>query len=232
MRAILLAGGKGTRLYPYTTVLPKPLMPVGERPILEIIILQLKKYGYKDITIATGHLAELIEAYFGNGSKFGVRITYSREDKPLGTAGPLSLVNGLAGDFLVMNGDILTNLDFGDIMKFHKTAPKSVVTIATYKKDVKIDLGVLKINNDDIVTDYIEKPVMKYDVSTGIYVFNHRILKHIPKNQYTDFPHLIKNLIQLSEKIKVYRIKDKWLDIGNPADYELANKQIAELTKR
>lgn len=226
MRAIILAGGKGTRLYPYTNVLPKPLMPVGEKPILEIIIKQLKKYGFNKITIATGHLAELIEVYFGNGKKMGVKINYSREEISLGTAGPLSLIKDISSDFIVMNGDILTSLDFSLLMEYHKSEPKSIATIAVYQKEVKINLGVLEFDKNNILKDYIEKPAMKYKVSTGIYVFNKKILKYLPINQHLDFPELIKTLISKKEKIKTYIFKDCWFDIGNPDDYQLANKEI------
>ncbi|MEW6041926.1 MAG: sugar phosphate nucleotidyltransferase, partial [Elusimicrobiota bacterium] len=151
MRAIILAGGRGTRLYPYTTVLPKPLMPVNEKPVLEIIINRLKKYNFNNITIATGYLAELIESYFGNGEKFGVKINYSRERTPLGTAGPLSLIKNTDNDFLVINGDILTSLNFSRLIDFHLSPPRGIATIAVHRKKLKINLGVLEFDKVNLL---------------------------------------------------------------------------------
>jgi NDP-sugar pyrophosphorylase family protein len=182
MRAVILAGGKGTRLLPYTTVIPKPLMPVGDRPILELIIRQLKHYGFSRVTMAVGHLAELIEAYFGNGNKYGIKIDYSREDEPLGTIGSLSLIDTLDTTFLVMNGDVLTNLDYLKLVDFHKKN-QAVATIASYNKEVKVDLGILEMDEGFELKDYIEKPTFKYDVSMGIYVFEPEILSFIEPNR-------------------------------------------------
>lgn len=218
-QAIILAGGKGTRLRPYTTVLPKPLMPVFDKPILDIIIRQLKDNGFTKITIAVGYLAELIEVYFGNGSKFGVEITYSKEDKILGTAGPISLIENLEEDFLVMNGDILTNISFTEFFNYH-TSNKSLITISKFKKDVPISLGVLKCEEDYIV-DYIEKPTLHYDVSMGIYVLNKSVLQYLPQNEYCDFPDLILNLIQKKQKIIGYKFEGIWIDIGRKEDYDI-----------
>ncbi|MFC1517587.1 sugar phosphate nucleotidyltransferase [Candidatus Margulisiibacteriota bacterium] len=218
MQAIILAGGKGTRLKPYTTIFPKPLVPVGDIPILEIVIRQLKHHGFKKITIAVGHLAELIEAFFGDGKKWGVEISYSLEDKPLGTAGPIALVDDLENDFLIMNGDLLTSINFKDLMEKHKKN-KAISTISIYKKDHKIELGILELDKDNNLTDYIEKPTKTYPVSMGIYIFNKKILGYIPKNKHLDLPDLIKTLISKKEKIHGYLFKDKWLDIGQEKDY-------------
>ncbi|NPE27388.1 NTP transferase domain-containing protein [Methanococcoides sp. SA1] len=218
MQAVILAGGKGTRLAPYTTVLPKPLMPIGDMPILEIVIRQLKKNGFTDIVLAVGHLAGLIEAYFGDGSKWGVNITYSIEDEPLGTAGPLSLIDDLNENFLVMNGDLLTNVNYSDLMRFH-LENGALSTVSMYTKDVPISLGVLELDDNGKITDYIEKPTLKYKVSMGIYVFNRKILKQIKKREYLDFPDLIKNLIGQDENVSGYMFEGYWMDIGRYEDY-------------
>ena len=218
MQAVILAGGKGRRLAPYTTVFPKPLMPIGDMPILEIVIRQLKKHGFTKIVLAVGHLAGLIEAYFGDGSKWGVEITYSREDEPLGTAGPLSLIDDLDENFLVMNGDLLTNIDYSGLMRYH-LENGALTTISMYTKDVPISLGVLELDNEGNIVDYIEKPTLKYKVSMGIYIFNNRILEHIEHGKYLDFPDLIKNLIKTGENIRGYMFEGYWMDIGRPEDY-------------
>ena len=218
MQAVILAGGKGTRLAPYTTVFPKPLMPIGEMPILEIVIRQLKKHGFTKIVLAVGHLAGLIEAYFGDGSKWGVEITYSREDEPLGTAGPLALIDDLAENFLVMNGDLLTNIDYSGLMSYH-LENGALSTISMYTKDVPISLGVLELDDEGKIVDYIEKPTLKYKVSMGIYIFNNRILNYVERGKYLDFPDLIKNLIKKGENIRGYLFEGYWMDIGRHEDY-------------
>lgn len=227
MHAIILAGGKGTRLRPYTTILPKPLMPVGDLPILEIVIRQLKKAGFKRITFAVGYLAELLEAYFGNGSKWGVEISYSREQEPLGTAGPISLIDDIDENFLVMNGDILTTLDYSDLMHYH-SLHDSMATICVFSKKVQINLGVLKIDQDQEIRDYIEKPSYSYQVSMGIYAFNREVLKYIPQNIRLDFPDLICRLIDEGHSIQGYLFSDYWRDIGTPEDYQLALDEFEE----
>ncbi|MDZ7265112.1 MAG: sugar phosphate nucleotidyltransferase [candidate division KSB1 bacterium] len=221
MQAVILAGGKGTRLKPYTTILPKPLMPINDKPILEIVIRQLKKFGFDQIIIAVGHLAELIEAYFGDGSKWGVQISYSREDKPLGTAGPLTLIPNLADTFLMMNGDILTDLNYAELMRFHKDY-NGQISIATYNKEVKIDLGILKVNEQHEIYEYIEKPTLVYQVSMGIYIIEKRLLQLIPRGEYFDLPDLIKLSFKHQLKVLSYPFSKYWRDIGRKEDYELA----------
>lgn len=228
MQAIILAGGKGTRLAPYTMVFPKPLMPIGDMPILEIVIRQLKKYGFTKIVLAVGHLAGLIEAYFGDGSKWGVEITYSREDEPLGTAGPLALIDDLDENFLVMNGDLLTNINYSDLMRHHLESG-ALSTISMYTKDVPISLGVLELNAEGNITDYIEKPTLKYKVSMGIYIFNKRILNQIERGKYLDFPNLIKILIQNGENISGYMFEGYWMDIGRHEDYSKVLEEFDKL---
>jgi len=225
MKAIILAGGKGRRLEPYTTVLPKPLMPIGDMPIIEIVIRQLSYYGIKDIIIAVGYLGELIEAFLGDGKKYKVRINYSREEQPLGTAGPISLIKGLDEAFMVLNGDLLTSMDHSKLVEYHK-ANSPLVTIGVCDCTHQVDLGVLKIDNNSGVQDYIEKPLFKYQVSMGIYVFEPEVIRYIPKNKKMDLPDLIKTLIFHKEKVLSYHCKDFWLDIGRRDDYEKAVREF------
>jgi NDP-mannose synthase len=221
MKAVILAGGRGTRLAPYTTVFPKPLMPISDKPILDIVIQQLRYYGFTEITLAVGYLSELLMAYFGDGSRFGVSIRYSHEDQPLGTAGPLALIDGLDEPFLVMNGDVLTTLDFGDLMRFHRTG-NSIATITTYPRSVKIDLGVIEYDDQAFLSRYIEKPTHHYNVSMGIYLFNPQALAFIPHNQRLDLPDLMLKMIAQGETVRCYRCDGYWLDIGRIDDYQVA----------
>lgn len=225
MQAIILAGGKGTRLRPYTTILPKPLMPIGDKAILEIVILQLKKAGFSELVFTVGYLGELIEAYFGDGSKWGVKIRYSRESEPLGTAGPLTLIDGLDEDFLVMNGDILCNLDFNKFMKEHVSGGFGL-SICSYVKKVKIDLGILEFKGEKLA-DYIEKPEYEYKTGMGIYAMNRSVVSGMPKAKYYDFPTLIKDRIKKGENVGVHHFKGKWFDIGAVDDYQSAVEEFS-----
>jgi len=225
MQAVILAGGKGTRLKPYTTVFPKPLMPIGDYPILEVLIRQLKFFGVNDITMAVGHLKELIQAFFSNGSNWDLNINYSFENKPLGTAAPLKLISELDDDFLVMNGDVLTDLDFKEFFEFHKNSG-ALCTIAMYKKPIKIDLGVLDTDADNKLVGYTEKPTLDYKVSMGVYAFNKKAIEYIPEDKYFDFPELMIKLMEMGQKIQCYPFGGYWLDIGRPDDYEVAIEQF------
>lgn len=229
MKAVILAGGKGTRLKPYTTVFPKPLMPIGDNPILEIVIRQLKSHGFNEIIMAVGHLAELIMAFFNDGSKYGIKIKYSREDHPLGTAGPLALLKeDLNEPFLLMNGDILSTIDYSNLVNYHKKN-ESTATIALKRRDIKIDFGIVEMDDSNVIKNYIEKPTIDYLVSMGIYVFEPEILEYITLNEKLDFPDLIKQLISNGETINGYVYDGYWLDIGRPDDYERANREIEEI---
>jgi NDP-sugar pyrophosphorylase family protein len=221
MKAIVLAGGKGTRLAPYTTVLPKPLMPVGDRPILDIVLRQLAAAGFDDVTLAVGHLAELIMAYCGDGSRFGVRLAYSREEEPLGTAGPIRLAGQLTETFLVMNGDLLTTIDYQAMLASHR-GTKHVATVATYTRGVTIDLGVLETDTSRRVTNYVEKPHFEYSVSTGIYLMEPDVLGHIPAGERFDLPDLVLRLLDRGLTVGSYPLAGHWLDIGRHEDYEQA----------
>ena len=229
MKAVILAGGLGTRLKPYTTVFPKPLMPIGESPILEIIIKQLKAKGFNEITLAVGHLSELIMAFFNNGSKYGLKIEYSKEEKKLGTAGGLGLLkNKLVDDFLVMNGDVLTGLDFSEFLEFHKKTG-SIATIALNRRHVDIDFGVVELDENRTLIGYIEKPKIDYLVSMGVYAFNESILDYIPSHEYLDIPDLMKRLLSEGEKVNGFIHDGYWLDIGRPDDYIKANEDIQKI---
>lgn len=227
MKAIVLAGGEGRRLRPYTHVLPKPLMPVGGKPILERIVEQLKEAGFTDLTFAVGYLASLIEMYFGDGSRFGVNISYSLETKKLGTAGPLGLIEKPDAPFLVMNGDILTGLDFAAFMEAHKSSA-ALATLAVFQKDVPISLGVLELNDEKEITGYIEKPTLHYPVSTGMYCFDPAVHDMIEKDVYLDLPDLILRLVASGQKVLGYEFESQWLDIGRPTDYEAAEELMSK----
>lgn len=215
--AVILAGGKGSRLRPYTVVLPKPLMPIGEYPILEVIIRQLVAQGFTHITLAVNHQAELIAAFFGNGSKWGISINYSLEDQPLGTMGPLKLIKGLPDNFLVMNGDILTDLHYQDFFETH-VKKEVLFSISSHLREEKIDYGVLQTNNN-ILTGFKEKPVNNYEVSMGIYMLNKKVLDYIPDNTAYGFDQLMLNLLSKQKDVFVNTYTGLWLDIGRPDDY-------------
>ncbi len=228
MKAVILAGGKGTRLAPYTKILPKPLLPIGDMPILEVLLRQMKRSGVGEVILTVGHMAQLLQLFFQNGERLGLKIRYSFEDQPLGTAGPLSLVDGLDDTFLVANGDILTTLDFADLVSVHRRSG-AMATIAMHSRTVKIDLGVIQLDDADQITDYIEKPSYHYHVSMGIYVFEPRVLTYISLKQYLDFPDLVLRLIEAGEKVKGYRYDGYWQDLGRPDDYEQAVQEFEAL---
>jgi NDP-sugar pyrophosphorylase family protein len=232
MKAIILAGGKGTRLSPYTTVFPKPLMPVDGMPILEVTVRQLAYFRINDMVFTVSQQSEpLLSAYFGNGSRYGVHISYSREEKSLGTAGPLSIIPNLSETFLVMNGDILTTLNYQRLINYHHQQ-KGMVTIAMSQKKVQLELGVMEFSRAHRLTRYIEKPMLSYSVSMGIYVFERKVLEWIPSQKYLDFPDLIQRLIKRKVKVVCYPSSDFWLDIGRHEDYEEAQKNFQQMRKK
>ena len=221
MKAVVLAGGKGTRLAPYTKIFPKPLMPIGDMPILEVLLRQMKRAGVTDVTLTVNHLAEMMRLFFQDGSRLGLNIEYSTEDFPLGTAGPLSLLDDLNDTFLVTNGDVLTTLDLSDLITHHQQKG-GIATIATYARTVKVDLGVIQHDEAGRVLDYIEKPTYEFQVSMGVYVFEPRVVEYIPYNQYLDFPTLVLKLIEAGETVVSYPFSGYWKDLGRPDDYEQA----------
>ena len=228
MKAVVLAGGKGRRLAPYTRIIPKPLMPIGEQPILEIMLMQMKRAGITDVTLTVGYLANLLRLFFQDGSRLGLNIDYSYEIAPLGTSGPLANVTGLDDTFLVTNGDVLTTLDLSELIAFHRKSG-AIATIASHHRKVKIDLGVVKFDGDSRIIGYEEKPSIDYSVSMGIYVFEPRVLEFIPKEEYLDFPDLVLKLLAAGEKVSGYLFDGYWEDLGRPDDYEQASADFERM---
>lgn len=229
-KVVILAGGKGTRLHPFTITFPKPLVPIGDMPILELLLRQLRREGFRDVTLSLGHLAELIRAFIeqhGNGELSDMNISFVQEKTPTGTAGSLSLIPGLSETFLVMNGDLLTNLDFRELIGFHRESGAEL-TIASATKNVKIDLGVLELDGSGRLTGYTEKPEKTYPVSMGVYVYEPSVLELIPEGQYLDFPDLVLRMLSEKRKVAVYKFDGLWLDIGRPDDYARAQDMFAE----
>ncbi len=230
MQAVLVAGGKGKRLQPYTLTIPKPLIPIGDEPIMEVIIRQLLKNGFKKIHVCIGYMGELIQSYFGDGSKYNVTITYSHETKPLGTVGPIALVDSLDEHFIVMNGDTLCDIDYRDFLNQHSRSGCRL-TIATYAKKVKIELGVMEFDPNKKLKAYIEKPTLQYNVSTGIYAMSRDILSLIPKNEYFDFPTLVKLLLEKKIDVQTIEHKGIWHDLGSIESFETAIEDYNKLDR-
>lgn len=220
-RAIILAGGKGTRLRPYTISLPKPLVPINDKPILELIVNQLKDYGFTEITICVNHMAEMIKAYFNDGRSFGVNINYVIEPVELSTMGPLTLIDDLPDDFIVMNGDVLTDINFRNLFNSH-LENDNLFTVAGYKRLERIDYGVLNVNNKNDLIGFKEKPNYDFIVSMGVYVLNKAVINFIPKNTFFGFDSLMIKMINSENNPSVILHDGYWLDIGRPDDYQKA----------
>lgn len=227
-RAVILAGGKGTRLRPYTVVFPKPLMPIGDYPILEVIIRQLVQNSFTHITIAVNHQADLIKTFFGDGYKWGIKIDYSLEDKPLSTMAPLKLIKDLPDNFLVMNGDVLTDLNYGEFYEYH-IKNENIFTISSYTREIKSEFGVLELDNQNNLVGFKEKPIERYNVSMGIYMVSKRAIEFIPEDTFYGFDHLMLDLIKYKENPIVKPFDGYWLDIGRPDDYEIAIEEFDKL---
>jgi NDP-sugar pyrophosphorylase family protein len=227
--AVILAGGKGTRLRPYTTSIPKPLVPIGdESAILEIVLRQLARDGYRRITIAIGHLGELIRAYVGSGDKWGLDVDYSSEDKPLSTMGPVvAILDRLPEQFLVLNGDILTDLSYSSLLEAH-AASDAPITIATYRRHVDVDFGVMTIESGKVV-GFVEKPRLDYQVSMGVYAVSRSALADYPVGESLGFDRLVLDLLAKGRNPASYPFDGYWLDIGRPEDYDRANSEFARL---
>jgi NDP-sugar pyrophosphorylase family protein len=232
MKTVILAGGRGTRLAPYTSVLPKPLMPVGEKAILEILIERLSDAGIKEVTLSVGYLAHLIRAVIDNGptTHTAIAFDYVTEEQPLGTAAPLRLVDGLDDTFLVMNGDILTELDFTDLIAFHRERGHEL-TIAAHVRTTPLDYGVLELDDVDAVRGFREKPEITSIVSMGIYVMEPEVLVHIPEGRAFDFPDLVQALLAAGKSVGAYRFSGYWRDLGRHEDYVAANEEWAARTQ-
>ena len=229
LKAVILAGGKGTRLRPFTASFPKPLVPLGDTPVVEVLIRRLIEFGIIDITMTLGHLAELMRAYFLQREELTnqLNLKFIVEKTPTGTAGSVSLVENLNDTFLVMNGDLLTDLNFHDLVDFHRSK-NAVLTIATRKREVKIDLGVLEYNDDNEITAYHEKPAKTYDVSMGVYVYEPKALEFIEPGKRLDLPDLVLKLIAAGERVCSFSTDCQWLDIGRPDDYARAQELYEE----
>jgi NDP-sugar pyrophosphorylase family protein len=220
MTAVILAGGKGTRLAPYTSVLPKPLMPLGGNAILEIVVGQLERAQFRRIVLCVGYLAHLIVAVLQNGSERAAHIDYVKEEVELGTAGSLRLASGLDQTFLVLNGDVLTDLDLQQLVAHH-AEQKNILTIAAHQRIQRADYGVLRLGDEDKLLGYDEKPEELFHVSMGVYVMEPAALAYIPEGRF-DFPELVHALLAAGEPVGVYPYGGLWLDIGRHEDYERA----------
>ncbi len=228
-RVVILAGGKGTRLRPFTASFPKPLVPLGDKPILEIVLRQLSSQGLNRVTLAVGHLADLIRAFVTQNQDLSqtMDIDFVDEERPTGTAGSLANIKGLDDTFMVMNGDVLTDLDYTALIAAHK-ASGAAVTIAGHRQQRKIELGVLETEADGRLTNYVEKPEYDFNVSMGVYVYEPRVLSLIEPGSYLDFPTLILKLLAAGEHVQVHNPNAFWLDIGRPEDYARAQEMIEE----
>lgn len=228
MHAVIMAGGNGARLHPYTSIIPKPLIPIDDMPIIEIIVKQLRHYGFTRISITLGHLAELIKLFLGDGSKYGLNIDYSIESKPLGTLSPITLLANLESTVMVMNADLLTTLDYSAFLAFHREQQASV-TIGMFSQTLSTELGVLETNGGYRLKQYKEKPEIKINVSMGIYAFESRVLSHLPQDQRVHFPDFINGLIDDDENVVGYPFDGYWLDIGRHSDYDRAVREFSQI---
>lgn len=228
MHAVIMTGGRGVRMLPYTRVLPKGLLPVGNQPILEILVKQLKASGFNRITMACGYLSHLIELYFTNGEKWGVSIDYHVESTPFGTVGALKKLSLPNEPFLLLNCDILTTLNFKEFFEFHGKG-NSLLTIASHTRGYPIDFGVLSVS-DDRVMGFTEKPKHAVTVSMGIYVVDPHAIQFIPDDAYFDASNLIDTLLQQQQSVRHFESSAYWLDIGKPEDYERANQEFPALS--
>ena len=232
MKAVILAGGKGTRLKPYTTLIPKPLVPVGEKAILQILMERLVRCGVDEVFICVNHMADIIKAFFGDGERFGLKIHYSNEEKPLSTVAPIKLIPDLPDDFLVMNGDLLTDLDFADLYRFHREK-KNLLTVAAYHRRTKIDFGVIEVNDENMTARaFREKPEYDFHVSMGVYVMKKEILEMVPYNEPFGFDNLMHTMLEKQKPVSIYNYEGYWLDIGRPDDYEKACNDIETLQEK
>jgi NDP-sugar pyrophosphorylase family protein len=230
-RAVVLAGGRGSRLRPYTAVLPKPLMPVGDDPILAVILQQLALFGFTRVTLAVNYQAEIIKAYCGDGSKWGLAIDYSLETMPLSTIAPLALIPDLPANFLLLNGDVLTDVDMGRLYDDHVRDGR-LFTISAFERTHVVDFGVLEANAESRLTGFQEKPKLNYLVSMGIYIVNRAVLEVIPAAQKYGFDDLMVEFLRSSRAVHVERFRGYWLDIGRADDYMQAIDEFERMRPR
>jgi NDP-sugar pyrophosphorylase family protein len=228
MEAVILAGGKGTRLQPYTSDIPKPLVPLENTPIVEILLRRLRKGGVTRAHVAVNHLAHLVMAVLGDGSKLGIEITYSVEDRPLGTVGPLRLIADLPEHFIVANGDVISDIPIDRLFDFH-IAHQGLVTVATHRRTERIDFGVLESDSSGRVVGFTEKPSYHFSVSMGIYVFSRDVMRYVPDGKPFGFDELILTLLAKGERVMNYPYEGFWLDIGRPDDYERAVREYSTI---
>lgn len=232
LRAVIMAGGLGTRLRPFTTVIPKPLVPIGGKySVLEVVLIQLKAQGFTRVTLAVNHFSNLIMAYFGDGSRLGIEIDYSLEEKPLSTIGPLTLIDDLPENFLVMNGDILCDLDYGKFLAGHADSDNRI-TVAAYKRSVGVDFGVLETDSNGRLVKFTEKPSYDIEVSMGVYAISRRAISALEPNQPYGFDTFMLDSIKNSMPVKIEQFSGFWLDIGRPDDYQYADENFAEIAKK
>ncbi len=227
LRAVIMAGGKGIRLRPLTEETPKPLLPVGDRPLLEHTIEQLKNSGVSSIHISTHFRSEKIREHFGNGQEFGVEINYLSEDQPLGTAGALGIMDKGSEPLLVINGDILTKVDYRAILKFHQDQGADM-TVGVRQYDLEVPYGVVE-SDGPMVIRIIEKPVTRLFVNAGIYLLEPGVAKRIPRGQPCEMTDLVQKVIQDNGTVVNFPIVEYWLDIGRPEEYERAQRDIKEM---
>ncbi|MDA2929385.1 sugar phosphate nucleotidyltransferase [Acidobacteria bacterium AH-259-O06] len=218
MQAVLMAGGLGTRFRSFTAVLPKPLVPIGDISIIELVLRQLRGFGFEAVIVSVGYKAELIMAVVGDGRQFGLEVRYQKESKPLGTIGALALMKDLEENFLVMNGDICTNLNFAEIYRDH-VASNATATVGAYARREKIELGVLDLDSSGRIISFREKPTYDFHVSMGVNVFNHCVLNLIPAGEFFGFDMLMHAMLGKGIAVRPYFFDGLWLDIGRPDDY-------------
>jgi NDP-mannose synthase len=230
--AVILAGGRGTRLRPYTVSIPKPLVPLGDEPIIEILLRQLESFGIRRVHIALGHLADLMQAYFQQmGKRRTLEMFFSVERQALGTIGPIKQISGLSETFLVLNGDVLTTMSFKRLIDEHRRQ-QCLATLAVHRRQVPMDYGVVDVNADSKIVDHREKPSLEVMVGMGIYVFDRRVIEFVPDDRKFDIPDLIHTLLDAGESIAAYVSDDYWMDIGRPDDYEIAHRDYTASPER
>ncbi|MEO8603624.1 MAG: sugar phosphate nucleotidyltransferase [bacterium] len=224
--AVILAGGMGTRLLPYTFSVPKPLVRLGELPIIEILLCQLESFGVRRAHVALGHLADLMQAYLDQAERPSrLELLYSREDTPLGTAGPMKLIRDLSDPFLLLNGDVLTTLSFRELLDDHLRR-ECPATVAVTRRRIQMSYGVVDLAPNAHIIGYREKPLVPLDVAMGIYVFQRRIVDRIPSGRKFDVPDLLQSLIDAGEPIAAHRSAEYWMDIGCAGDFETAQRDF------